>query len=47
MKVIKANLPDGFDILEMSNQYDEKNKDKGRKKVVKKSRKYKSKEKSE
>lgn len=43
----KANLPDGFDIVEMSNQYDEKNKDKGRKKVVKKPRKSKSKEKSE
>ena len=43
----KANLPSGFDIEEMANQYDEKNKDKGRKKVVKKPRKTKSKEKSE
>ena len=39
----KANLPDGFNIEEMANQYDEKNKYKGRKKVVKKPRKTKSK----
>lgn len=40
----KANLPADFDIVSMSDQYDEKNKDKGRKKAVKKPRKSKSKE---
>jgi len=44
IKTTKANLPDDFDIIDMSNQYDEKNKDKGRKKVTKRTRKPKSQE---
>lgn len=40
----KANLPADFDIVSMSDQYDEKNKDKGRKKGTKRTRKSKSKE---
>ena len=40
----KDNLPADFDIVSMSDQYDEKNKDKGRKKGTKRTRKSKSKE---
>lgn len=40
----KDNLPADFDIVSMSDQYDEKNKEKGRKKETKRTRKSKSKE---